>query len=202
MQYKAIGFDYGGVIHGMPGPLFNQKVADLLELPVNVVMKEYFARNHQANVGKVTYNEVWKEVFSVLKRPEAFGAFFKFQTDWEAKKVLNTEFLDLSDQLRKAGYKTGILSNASAEMAEYVRKEKIDTHFDVYLPSCEIGCMKPDRRAYTALVEALQIEMSSLIFIDDTPRSLESADELGYTPVLFENYPNLILKLRELNLSF
>lgn len=201
MQYRAIRFDYGGVIHGMPGPLFNQAVATMLNLPVDDVMKEYFARNHQANIGTISFDDVWQQVFKALGRIDQFDDFSKFQVDWEKKKVLNPEVLELSDQLRSAGYKTGVLSNANAVMAEQVRRGRIDTHFDVYLPSCELGLMKPDPRAYRAFAVALAVEPRELIFVDDTPRSLESADEVGYTPVLYKNSTDLVKKLKSFGLA-
>lgn len=62
--------------------------------------------------------------------------------------------------------------------------------------------MKPDPKAYQALCAALQVTPAELIYIDDTPRSLESAAEVGYTPILFENYAGLVAKLKKLGLEF
>ncbi len=201
MDYRAIGFDYGGVIYGRPGTQFNLEVAKLAGLPVDTVMREYFTRNHQANVGTVSYDEVWCQVFSALDRSEKYAEFLTFQTAWGAAKKLNPAVLALSDTLRAAGYKTGILSNANSAMAEDIRQEKIDTHFDIFLPSCELGFMKPDRRAYEALAKALDVEPRAMIFVDDTPKSLESAQAVGYTPILFESYATLVLELQSLGIS-
>lgn len=202
MNYRAIGFDYGGVIYGQPGPLFNRELARRVGADEGVMMREYFSRNHQANVGILSFDEVWQQVFEALGKTDRYADFLEFQKEWGAAKKMNTSILELADRLRANGYKTGILSNTGANWAASVREQGIDTHFDVYLPSCELGFMKPDPRAYAALTEALGVEPESLIFIDDTPRSLESADEVGYTPVLFENYADLVKSLKNLGLVF
>lgn len=126
MAYRAIGFDYGGVIYGQPGPLFNHELAKRTGVDEGVMMREYFSRNHQANVGAVSFDEVWQQVFEALGKSDCYEHFLELQKEWEAAREINKPILELADRLRMNGYKTGILSNTGADWAASVRKKGID----------------------------------------------------------------------------
>ena len=50
-KYKAIIFDYGGVIKGLPGPIWSEKVADLLGVSNDEFREIYYRHNHRFNIG-------------------------------------------------------------------------------------------------------------------------------------------------------
>lgn len=61
MSYKAIGFDYGGVIYGAPGFVLMQTMADFLVVPVDTLWAVFFANNHLVNVEKsMNWVELWQ----------------------------------------------------------------------------------------------------------------------------------------------
>jgi len=45
------------------------------------------------------------------------------------------------------------------------------------------------------------VSLNELVFIDDSPTSLVDAEEVGYTPILFESYEQLVADLRKLNIK-
>lgn len=115
------------------------------------------------------------------------------------KKSNNRPVLDLVDTLRNSGYKTGLLSNNTLEAAEMMRGEGINTHFDAFIVSAEVGMMKPDPSIYALLCQQLSVQPSELIFIDDSKKSLSTAEECGFTPVLFTDYESLVRDLKRLS---
>lgn len=109
------------------------------------------------------------------------------------------QILGLVDHLREQGYKVGLLSNLSAGWAEAFYAAKVDTHFDTVHLSGETGIAKPDPRAFTGLADALGVATSELVFIDDRAESMIGIESLGITPILYENYEQLISQLAKLD---
>jgi len=67
--------------------------------------------------------------------------------------------------------------------------------------SGEIGYQKPHKEAFAVLFERLGASAQEVVFIDDSPKSLEKAEEIGYTPILFQNNEQLISDLRSLGIE-
>jgi len=63
MNYKAVGFDWGGVLNGRPGKFFGQEVAHILGITYEKYLEAYFKHNAKVNRGEITEQELW---FSVL----------------------------------------------------------------------------------------------------------------------------------------
>ena len=57
---------------------------------------------------------------------------------------------------------------------------------------------KPLPEIFNILFNKLKVEANEVIFIDDTPRCLEGADKIGYTPILFKDNETLKNKLSNL----
>ena len=53
MKYKTIGFDWGGVIFGEPGPVFSKEAAQLLEVSHEEFKKIYFKHNKLINIENI-----------------------------------------------------------------------------------------------------------------------------------------------------
>lgn len=152
------------------------------------------------NLGNASHSEVWQQIAETLGRKEKAQELVGYLEEKKRNRRVNTPLLDLSDRLRGLGYKTGILSNATTRYADWVRERGVDTHFDVYLPSAEIGFMKPDPQAFHALATALQVDPQELIFIDDAHHSLSTAEKVGYTPIFYEGYEALVSRLQQLSI--
>jgi putative hydrolase of the HAD superfamily len=107
---------------------------------------------------------------------------------------LDQELLALADHLRMAGYRVGLMSNLAADPDVFV-EQKLDRHFDVMLTSGATGYAKPDPRAFELLAERLGVPMTELLFIDDSAASLQGTANIGVTPILFRDYPQLLVEL-------
>lgn len=193
----AVGFDWGGVLNGQPGYVFGQQIEKLLQISTERYQSAYFSHNKKANRGEITWDELWRLVLSDLgmlsKLPEVLVLNAKSQ-----EKSPNHEVLTLVDTLRMNGYKTGLLSNNSIERAEILRSEGLDKHFDAFHISAETGYVKPEPKAFLHLADELDVLPHQLVFIDDTPRSLSTAKEIGYKPLLFTKYSVLLEDLSKL----
>ena len=191
MKYKAIGFDYGGVIKGKPNSVFRSAICDLLNVSVADYQNAYSKHSKKINVDNVTWELFWAEVLNELgqdvnKVPE----IMKLSKGTFGQPV-NDGLLALIETIRKKGIKTGLLSNNTREAAASMRANSIDKYFDVFHISGETGYMKPSAEAYELFGKDLDVPLSELIFIDDSESSLSSAADCGYTPILFNSLADL-----------
>jgi putative hydrolase of the HAD superfamily len=97
---------------------------------------------------------------------------------------------------RKAGFKTGLLSN-SWGMGLYPRR-RIDDLFDAIVISGEVGMRKPDAAIFDLAVGRLGVEPGRSIFVDDHPGHLKAAVALGMTTVLHKTPSETIAELEAL----
>lgn len=199
MKYKAIGFDYGGVINGRPGSLFNDKFIELVGVSDDVYKKAYFAHNRKFNADQpITERELWTLVLTDLNKLEYLDGVMEFVEEMRAGKSINENVVDLVKQLRRKSYKTGLLSNNSIDGANAMRATGIERYFDTFTVSAEVGLMKPDVKIYELFADQLDVKLQELVFIDDSKRSLSVSEECGFTPILFESHEKLVEDLHKL----
>lgn len=204
-KIKAIGFDFGGVIGGDPniGHEFTKASADLLEVTTEKWRKVYFSLNNLINTGKKSKRDFWQRFLEEFNQVDKLDqALAQDLAMAQRYLVVNQQIISLIDQLRERGYKVGLLSNASGEVANNIKTLDLAGHFDLFLFSAEIGVQKPDRKAFEQLAQSLAVDLSELVFIDDSERSLVRAEEIGFTPILFETYDKLVTDLKALGISY
>lgn len=200
MVYKAIGFDWGGVINGKPGKYFGLSISSMLGISEADYLKVYFSHNKDFNRGTIDEKELWNRILTDLGMLEKSSEVTAFLAD--AKKIsINQNVLDLIDTLKHNGYKVGLLSNNTIEGGNQIRAHGIDKHFDVFHISAETGFVKPEAESFVHLATALKVKTSELIFIDDSSKSLDSSDTVGFLPILYDNYDQCIQTLSELGIA-
>lgn len=196
MAIKAVGFDWGGVISGEPGPSsFNITVAKILEVPVKVYTDAHFKYNRLVNIESYTNEQYWPIILKELGKQEKYDEIMGFLKNRKHSQI-NKSIVKLIIKLKKSGHKLGLLSNTTLQGAEKIRESEVAKHFDVIVTSAEIGHMKPDKKAFQTLIDKLGVEPTELIFIDDTERVLSTSAEVGYKPIVFSNYERLINDLK------
>jgi putative hydrolase of the HAD superfamily len=126
----------------------------------------------------------------------------KFVRDYEASRITNKELIDLFPKFHALGLKVGILSNATTQLRHWLEDEGIAPLVDVVIISGEIGYQKPHKEAFDVLFERLGLAPGQVAFVDDSAKSLEKANEIGYIPILFKDNKQLEDDLRKLGISF
>lgn len=196
MTIRAVGFDYGGVVSGLPGGYFDAQVATLLNVSVEDYRQVYFLHNKKL----MSANQIWQLVLADLGKESLYEQLCSLISSLNKAKTINSDILDLVKKLRDSGCKVGLQSNNSKEKANLMRAQGLEAYFDVLCISAEIGYSKPDKRAFSYLASELGVEMQELVFIDDEPTSLKNSERDGYKPILFKSYKQLIKGLALLGL--
>jgi len=188
---KAIGFDYGGVVEIKEGNLF-QEIAKYLNINLEDWNQVYFSLNHLHNIGKGGGDET---VFLTAKEfgatEEQIAHIKDLILDIRKTKKINSELLEMIGVLKSKGYKIGLLSNNGANLNQRIKDQNLADFFDTVVISSETGYQKPQPEIFKILADKLGVGVNEMVFIDDTQKSLEGAESIGYIPILFENNSKL-----------
>lgn len=86
-------------------------------------------------------------------------------------------------------YTVGVLSNNVPSLCDLVRDDPRMQRVERFVFSNEIGVRKPERAAFDALTEALDVPPGGTAFIDDNARNVSACQELGFTGLLVDELP-------------
>ena len=186
---KVIVFDLGGVLidwdpRYMYRKLFDDE-AEMERFLAEVTTSEWNAR-HDAG-------RRWEDGVALLsaQHPHLAGLISAYWERWEemlAGPIDGT--VEILAALRDSGYELHALTNWSTQTFPIAREryEFLDW-FETIVVSGEEKLIKPDPRIYEILLERIGRQANDCIFIDDAPRNVATATELGFTAIRFEN-PN------------
>ena len=112
--------------------------------------------------------------------------------------------LDVLVRLRQEGYRLLLLSNTNPYMMSWVMSPDFDGRghsLEHYLGACycsyQMGVMKPDPTIFSRVLEAEQIDPSETLFVDDGPRNIAAAGQLGIRTFCPENGADWTQKIYE-----
>jgi putative hydrolase of the HAD superfamily len=92
--------------------------------------------------------------------------------------------LDVLKELRRRGYKSGLISVCSEEVPALWGETPLAPLIDAPVFSCSVGVAKPDRRIYEIAAERLGVAPSECLFVDDQPAFVEGAVAAGMDAAL------------------
>lgn len=202
-EYKAVLFDFGGVILSSPFDAF----ADYERangLPENF-LRTINATNHTDNAwAKLERSEVDIEGFAPLFEAEARAAGHKV----DARAVLallagviRPEMVRALDAIRAAGLSTACLTNNFVSFDDFpgearaTDRDEVLARFDVIIESSKIGVRKPDPRFYEIACETLGVVPEECVFLDDLGVNLKPARAMGMTTIKVDDPANALAVL-------
>ena len=100
MKYKAIGFDYGGVISGEPNPDFFPKISLILEIDPILCKRIYLENNYLFHVDGLSFEDLWKRLlvkFNRIEKEKEVLDFLRIQHNND----VNNDLIDLIKILRE-----------------------------------------------------------------------------------------------------
>jgi putative hydrolase of the HAD superfamily len=212
-QVKAVLWDFGGVFTTSPFDAFNRYEHEA-GLPVDII-RRINSSNPDTNA--------WAQ----LERSEIEAAMFDRLFEDEAKllghMIPGRDVLALlSGDLRprvvsafkacKAQFKVGCITNnaptgkgAGMSSNEVKAREiaEVFASFDHVIESSKAGVRKPDPLIYAMMCEALDVEPSACVYLDDLGINLKPAREMGMATIKVVSEDQLLADLsRAVGLRF
>ncbi len=192
-MFKAVLWDFGGVITTSPFEAFN-RFESANNLPADFI-RSINATNPETNA--------WAQLESSSISVEEFDEKFAEEAEQKGHHVRGKDVLELLSgdvrpemvkalEIIKQFHQIGCITNnvksgegpgmaRSTEKATQV--EAIMNMFDVVIESSKVGIRKPDPRIYTLICENMGISPAEAVFLDDLGINLKPARALGMTTI-------------------
>lgn len=135
----------------------------------------------------------------VTRVGELLGSFEAADAWANLRPVVDGDVLQLSDELRDAGFTTAILTNGTDTIPVEVAELGIAPRFDAIYNSAAIGYVKPDVRVFQHVLDDLGLTGAEAFFTDDSPAKLVGATTLGMASHPFTDVASLRQALKEAN---
>lgn len=111
----------------------------------------------------------------------------------ERKMKIYPHTAPMLKQLKKQGYKIGLLSNSAIFSIQSVkRKTKLLDNFDYKVFSYDIGTIKPDTKIFKVMLKKARCKPGEALMIGDTFKDdIAPARKIGMNAIHFKNYKKL-----------
>ena len=202
MKYKAIIWDFGGVITSSPFEAFNQ-FEEANGLPKDII-RTINSENPDTNAwAKFESNSVTIDVFNDLFLKEAKAKGFDIKGKDIIKLLKGSIRKNMVSFLRelKSDFKLGCITNnvksSSEENNDNETKEAMSL-FDHVIESSIVGIRKPNPEIYMMSCDALKVSPDQCIYLDDLGINLKPARELGMTTIKVIQPEDAIQEVRNL----
>ncbi len=198
MKARALILDFGGVIsrtmfetHDISeralglapgtltwrGPFEPQTDALWRDMQAGRISERDYWLTRAREVGRLL-GEDWDRMETLVRR--ARGA--------DPAAVIRPEAIAAVQSAQAAGCRLAVLSNELDLFygSDFRAKLPLLDRFDVIVDATHTGILKPDSRAYQAVLQALDIPAAQAVFVDDQVRNIEGARAAGLQTVLFD----------------
>jgi len=202
MKYKAIIWDFGGVITSSPFEAFNQ-FEEANGLPKDII-RTINSENPDTNAwAKFESDNITIDVFNDLFLKEAKAKGFDIKGRDIIKLLKGSIRKNMVSFLRelKSDFKLGCITNnvksSSEENNDNETKEAMSL-FDHVIESSIVGIRKPNPEIYMMSCDALKVSPDQCIYLDDLGINLKPARELGMTTIKVIQPEDAIQEVRNL----
>jgi putative hydrolase of the HAD superfamily len=176
-------FDLFGVIARHQSPAGLAGIEQAAGLSGRSFWEAYWELRPPYDSGDQSAYEYWRAVASAVEADFGDGQIEALiAKDLDSWSEVDDEMVAFVTGL-SAETRLGLLSNIPADLATHFegRHQSWLDAFEVRAFSCRIGHAKPAPGAYSWCLEALKIEPSDAMFIDDRVENIRAAEALGMT---------------------
>ena len=204
-EVKAVLWDFGGVFTTSPFDAFNRYERER-GLPADII-RTINTKNPDTNA--------WARIERAEVDAATFDKLFEAEAKLVGHDIPGKDVLALlSGDLRarvvaafkacKAKFKVGCITNNAptgkgASMSSSPEKAKqmadVFAQFDHVIESSKAGVRKPDPRIYRMMCEALGVEPSQCIYLDDLGINLKPARDMGMATIKVTSEDQLLADL-------
>ncbi|MCL2129763.1 MAG: HAD family phosphatase [Treponema sp.] len=189
MGIKVIVFDYGQVISLPQDPCALDKIA----AKANVDRKQFehvlWSLRGQYDRGVISARDYYRKVLANLDASVDDKTMDEMiEMDYNSWKYINNETVELMENVKKAGYTLGILSNMPHDFLTWARINiPVFSLPQIGVFSCEVNLIKPEEAIYRKLLSLAGVKAEELVFFDDIPENVNSAKNLGIKAFLWKD---------------
>ena len=215
MQIKAVTFDVGGTLIE-PWPSVGDVYAEVAARHglktfsperLNGRFKTAWKARKSFEYSRQDWAALVDEVFDIPRSnpPSAnfFPELYERFAEPGAWRVFD-DVLPTLDGLRDQGIRLGIISNWDERLRGLLRKLKLDSYFETFAISCEVGFPKPSRVIFQYAASSLDLWPDAILHVGDSfEMDVEGAKAAGFHALKIERADeplknNMVRSLAEL----
>lgn len=205
---RAVLFDFGGVLIRMDADDYDE-IGAHWNLPAGILADAFYRTSewHAIETGRGNW-DTWQQGVERRLAPWLSDPAVDVQAIldlWYAQPWhYHLPNFELARDLRQAGHRVGILSNAPDDLRErFLSDLPIEVEWDTVVVSGEIGLRKPDPRIFHHAAEQIGAPPADCFFIDDLHENAAGARAAGMRAFHFtrDNYRALRVALRTAGIS-
>ena len=202
MKYKAIIWDFGGVITSSPFEAFNE-FEEANSLPKDII-RTINSENPDMNAwAQFESNSITIGQFNDLFLKEAKAKGFDIKGRDIIKLLKGSIRENMVSFLRelKSDFKLGCITNnvkSSSQENTDNETEEVMSIFDHVIESSIVGIRKPNPEIYMMSCDALNVSPNQCIYLDDLGINLKPARELGMATIKVIQPEDAIQEVRNL----
>jgi putative hydrolase of the HAD superfamily len=129
----------------------------------------------------------WDEVGRLAGLDDFVGLFRALSTV-APDTIFVPSAVALMNDARFAGLPVGVLTNHAYALLgrDWYATRPEFTSLVMFIDAAEIGCPKPDPRAYLTAADALGVAPADVVFLDDTPECVDGARAVGMNAIVVD----------------
>jgi len=187
-KIKTIIFDWGGVCCQEGEPFASETLQRVLGMNPNQIADQVRDIYNDYYLGKYDRDSFWQAImdkFGLHETAEINPT--ALSTAYLNSYKIFTNILEVILKLQKK-YQVGLLSNLTPEMRDKIKEQhQLKKIFPTEVYSCDldVALMKPDQRIYSIILERMKTAPDECLFIDNAPKNLIPAEDLGMQTLLF-----------------
>lgn len=193
MALRAVVFDFGMVLTGLPDQTAHDAMVRITGLAPDRFETLYWADRHAYDEGKLSGIAFWQKL---LRDAQLDGSPAKVEElnrlDARMWTTQNPAMIAWQARLKQRGIRTAILSNMGDSVLESIEREFAWIKgFDVLVWSFQLRMAKPDPAIYLHTLEKLGTRPEETLFLDDKRVNIEAATALGMKGIEFTTVDRL-----------
>lgn len=206
INVNTIIFDFGGVIVNLDIDQCIQKINDLGVVNVeqflsNYGQKDFFLKYEKGEISTEEFrNSIRKMASDRLTDEQIDEAWCAFLVDIPKEKI------EIIKELKK-NFKLLLLSNTNPLHIEKSAVEALEPYncslndlFDKCYLSYEMKTTKPNEDIFISLLNDAGVSAENCLFLDDGPKNIETANNLGFQTYLVDPKEKLDFLLHRINI--
>jgi putative hydrolase of the HAD superfamily len=202
-EIRAVILDFGEVLCHVPTLEAVDPLAHIFQMDSQSFFPIYLQSRGPYDRGDLLPAEYWEKFAAQLGVQLDANTIERVRRlDVDLWSRINDAMVRWLQQIHSAGFKTAILSNMPTDMVSHVRKNFAwISHFDHQIFSAEVRSIKPEPAIYQHCIEALGVQPSEALFIDDRDANLEQARAAGIRGIRFQSVEQLRRDLQTLGFT-
>jgi putative hydrolase of the HAD superfamily len=186
VKFRAVVFDLWQTLVPLPAESLRAmygQMADAVGAPREQFTEVWLSGRTARETGPIGDSVRW--VFDQLGLDADPQVIVSLRRDWTREALVpRPDAVSTLEQLRERGFRLGLITVCSTDVAELWESSAFAGLFDATVFSCEVGIAKPDPRIYDICCDRLGVSATECLFVGDGANDeLPGAERVGMTAV-------------------